>query len=143
VAHTSFDGVGCELRSPARPEANRHRQRERHFFAALLDHLAGRCRVRRVLDLGCNAATGHCVDRGRLWSSCSASTARSMHIEQARLGIRGQGVPSHRFQLRCGDLFSLDLTELGPFDVVLCLGLLYHVAQPVELMELIAGTGGS
>lgn len=139
--HYEFDlgGVRTPVSSPA--EANRHRQREQHFFAALLDHLGGTMQGQRVLDLGCNAG---------YWSLRSIEAgcefvlgidARSMHIEQARLVFEATGVPSHRFELRCGDLFSLDLTALGQFDVVLCLGLLYHVAQPVELMELIARTG--
>jgi hypothetical protein len=37
-----------------------------------------------------------------------------------------------------GDLFETDLRRFGTFDVVLCLGLMYHVSKHVELMEKIS-----
>jgi hypothetical protein len=39
------------------------------------------------------------------------------------------------------DLQAADWSAWGGFDVVLCLGLLYHVNRPVELFSRIAATG--
>ena len=49
---------------------------------------------------------------------------------------RGVTTP-HRFV--AADVFDLSAEELATFDVVLCLGLMYHVTRPVELIALLAG----
>jgi hypothetical protein len=64
--------------------------------------------------------------------------ARQMHIDQANLVFRAKGVDPGRFAFRTGNVFDLDLSAEEGFDVVLCLGLLYHVSKPFELMERIA-----
>jgi hypothetical protein len=35
-------------------------------------------------------------------------------------------------------VFDVDFPSLGQFDLVFCLGLLYHVSKPIELLEKIA-----
>jgi SAM-dependent methyltransferase len=120
---------------------NRHRQRSRYVFENLVRACGGSLRGRRVLDLGCNAG----------WWSLAAIEAgaehvtgidgRSMHVEQAELVFEVKGIDPDRYAFRAADLLALDAIEGGPFDVVLCLGLLYHVNRPIELMRLIASTG--
>ena len=58
-----------------------------------------------------------------------------MHIEQANLVFEGSDVDPGRYSFLQRDLFDLNLEELGSFDIVLCLGLLYHVNRPIELLE--------
>lgn len=120
---------------------NRHRQRSRYVFGNLVRACGGSLRGRRVLDLGCNAG----------WWSLAAIEAgaehvtgidgRRMHVEQAQLVFEVKGVDPDRYDFREADLLALEAVEGGPFDIVLCLGLLYHVNRPVELMRLIASTG--
>jgi hypothetical protein len=43
-------------------------------------------------------------------------------------------VEPRRYHFEVGDVLSVDLPA-DPFDIVLCLGLLYHVSKPFELME--------
>ena len=43
-----------------------------------------------------------------------------------------------RVEVVVGDLFDFDLTELGSFDVVLYLGVLYHVRHPLLALERLA-----
>jgi SAM-dependent methyltransferase len=120
---------------------NRHRQRRRYVFDSLVHACGGSLRGRRVLDLGCNAG----------WWSLAAIEAgadhvvgidgRRMHVEQAELVFEVKGVAADRYAFHEADLLALETIEDGPFDVVLCLGLLYHVNRPVELMRLIASSG--
>jgi tRNA (mo5U34)-methyltransferase len=34
-----------------------------------------------------------------------------------------------------GDIMTIDLSELGQFDVVVCLGVLYHMKEPLTMLE--------
>ncbi len=130
--------------TPVAPEiAHRQPSRRGHVLGALEYQLGGGLDGLRVLDLGCNAG---------FWSLAALEAdarfvvgvdAREMHIEQAELVFEVKRIDPSRYRFVHSDIFDLDLREHGPFDVVLCLGLLYHVARPVELLALIAGTGAS
>jgi len=94
---------------------------------------------RRVLDLGCNAG---------FWSLAAVEAGadfvlgvdvRRMHIDQANLVFEAKGVAPARCRFEQGNIFEHDFG--GSFDVVLCLGLMEHIAKPVELFELIARVG--
>jgi SAM-dependent methyltransferase len=115
---------------------NRQEQRRRYFFEALLRTAGGSLRGRRVLDLGCNAG---------FWSLAALEAgadfvlgidALQLHIDQAALVFEAKGIDPERYRFERGNVFKHALE--GPFDVVLCLGLLDHVAKPVELFEVIA-----
>jgi SAM-dependent methyltransferase len=58
-----------------------------------------------------------------------------MHVEQAELVFEAHQVPAHRYEFRCASVFDLAADNLGTFDVVLCLGLLYHTSRPMELLQ--------
>ena len=60
-----------------------------------------------------------------------------MHLDQANMVFDAIGVEPNRYRFQLSDIFDLELQE-EPFDIVLCLGLLYHVSKPFELMERIA-----
>jgi SAM-dependent methyltransferase len=117
---------------------NRHRQRRAYFFQPLLALCGGSLHGRRVLDLGCNAG---------FWSLKAVEAGceyvlgvdgRQMHIDQANLVFRAKGIDPTRYHFRTGNVFTDDYSGDGQFDVVLCLGLMYHVSKPVELLERIA-----
>jgi SAM-dependent methyltransferase len=91
-----------------------------------------------VLDLGCNAG---------YWSLAAIEAGadfvfgidgRQMHLDQANLVFEAKGIDPSRYQFELGNIFEY---EFARFDVVLCLGLMYHIAKPVELFEVISGTG--
>jgi tRNA (mo5U34)-methyltransferase len=127
---------GLKISVPPHIE-NRTAQRERYFFDPLVELCGGDLKGRRVLDLACNAG----------WWSLSAIRAgaeyvygvdgRTMHVEQANIVFSEFDVERHRYRFETRNVFEVD--DLGQFDVVLCLGLLYHVAKPFELLELISG----
>jgi tRNA (mo5U34)-methyltransferase len=56
---------------------------------------------------------------------------RELHVRRARLVREHFGIEPERLALEEGDVFALDTARLGTFDVVLNLGLVYHVEDPV------------
>lgn len=133
-----FDG-GVATPVPDSSIANRQRQRRAYFFEPLLELCGGTLAGRRVLDLGCSAG----------WWSLQALEAGAdfvlgidalpMHVEQAKLVFEAKDAAAERYRFETADVFEYVLAER--FDVVLCLGLIDHVAKPVELFELIAASG--
>jgi tRNA (mo5U34)-methyltransferase len=131
----------CGVRTPIRDAAggvNRHEQRRRYFFDQLVALYGGSLKGKRVLDLGCNAG---------FWSLLAAQAGcdfvlgvdgRQMHVDQAEFVFECNNIARDRYSFLCGNLFELDVEALGSFDIVLCLGLLYHVSKPVELLEILS-----
>ena len=133
-----FEG-GISTPIPDANEQNRHEQRRRYFFDALLQVTGGSLQGMRVLDLGCNAG---------YWASLAMEAdaefllgvdARDHQLDQARLVFEAKGIDPSRFRFEAANIFEHDFRE--DFDVVLCLGLLYHVSKPMELFEMMAGSG--
>jgi hypothetical protein len=52
-----------------------------------------------------------------------------------------EGVSPDRYRFEVANLFEYPFTGETDYDVVLCLGLMYHVAKPVELFEVMAKAG--
>jgi SAM-dependent methyltransferase len=120
-----------------RAHVNRNEQRKSYFFAPLLRLCGGSLAGKRVLDLGCNAGFWSlaAIDAGA--DFVFGIDGRQMHIDQANLVFDAMGVEPNRYRFQQSDIFHLEPQE-EPFDIVLCLGLLYHVSKPFELMERMA-----
>jgi tRNA (mo5U34)-methyltransferase len=116
---------------------NRQAQRQRYFFQRLLSLTGGSLRGRRVLDLGCNAGFWalQAIEAGADY--VLGIDGQESYIEQAGLVFAASGVEAARYRFERADVFEYEFN--AGFDVVLCLGLLDHVARPLELFELIAG----
>lgn len=56
---------------------------------------------------------------------------RELNVRRANLVRDHFGISPERLSFRQADVFDLDLEELGTFDVVLVLGLVYHLEDPV------------
>ncbi|HUA74217.1 MAG TPA: methyltransferase domain-containing protein [Solirubrobacteraceae bacterium] len=132
-----FEG-GVATPVPNRALVNRHRQRRRYFFEALLRLTGGSLRGRRVLDLGCNAG---------FWSLAAIEAgaefvlgvdAREAYVQQAELVFEAKGIARERYRFQCANVLERQAEEGERFDIVLCLGLLDHVAKPFELFEAMA-----
>jgi len=90
-----------------------------------------------VLELG-SLEGGHTVVLSRLqgMKRVVAVDARQANIARARLIQRLLNLTNVEFVQ--GDLETHDLSELGRFDAVFCVGLLYHLTAPWTLIERIA-----
>lgn len=115
---------------------NRHYQRKHYFFDPLAKK--GFFAGKRVLDLGCNAG---------YWSLCAIEAgckyvlgidAREMHIRQAELVFRIKNIPIEKYRFVQENIFEYLKNFTDQFDIVFCLGILYHVCKPMELLENIA-----
>lgn len=133
-----FDN-GAATPLPDRKMINRHEQRRRYFFDALIRLFGGSLRGQRVLDLGCNAG---------LWSLSAIDAgadfvlgidAQPYCIDQANLVFEAKGIDPSRYRFEQGNVFEHDLSER--FDVVLCLAFMDRTAKPVELFELMTKAG--
>jgi tRNA (mo5U34)-methyltransferase len=131
-----FELGGVRTR-PQHPQGgNRQRERKRYFFDPLVDLCGGSLAGKRVLDLGCNAGYWMLAALEADCEFVAGIDGRRMHIEQASLVMESKRIDPRRYRLTEGDVFRTELG--GPYDIVLCLGLLYHVSRHVELLERIA-----
>lgn len=89
----------------------------------------------RALDLACNE--GWWSHRLVEWGAASvvAVEAREDNARRARLLRDARGIPASVLDVRTADATTLDPEELGGFDVVLCLGLLYHLEDPIGTLR--------
>lgn len=127
------------IKTPAPPgHLEWHAQRAHRIEGPLLSAFGGSLTGCRVLDLGCNSGFWSLFALEAGCDHVFGVDAHSNFIEQAELVFRELEVDPSRYSFEVGDVFDLDVAELGTFDVVLCLGLLYHVSRPVELMGLMS-----
>ncbi|HEY3248755.1 MAG TPA: class I SAM-dependent methyltransferase [bacterium] len=136
--HYEFDleGHRTPIASPA--WAVRHLQRKAYFFDPLVDLCGGSLVGKRVLDLGCNAGFWSLLAVQAGCAEVVGIDARQMHIEQANFVFEVKQVPAARYRFICGDVYQTLTADIGTFEVVLCLGLLYHLDKHLELLELIS-----
>jgi tRNA (mo5U34)-methyltransferase len=136
--HYEFDLAG--ERTPIHPpnRANAHHERKRYFFDPMVELCGGSLEDKRVLDLGCNAGfwSLEALERGA--DFVLGIDGRDMHIDQAEFVFEVKRVDSSKYEFAVGNVIDFDYSNWGEFDVVLCLGLMYHVGKPVELMEAMA-----
>lgn len=135
--HYQFDLDGHQT-PVSEPIANRHAQRKAYFFDPVVRLLGGSLAGKRVLDLGCNAG---------FWSLCALDAgcdfvvgidAQPVNLAQAQFVFDVKGVARERYLFKRADVLDVNLEQLGEFDLVLCLGLLYHLNQPIALLDKIA-----
>ena len=136
--HYQFDLRGNLTPIRKERQINRHQQRKKHFFDPLVQLFGGSLAGKRVLDLASNAG---------FWSFNSIQAGcdyvlgvegRQMHVDQANFVFDVKEVEKDRYDFVLGDIFETDFQQYGNFDVVLCLGLMYHVSKHVELLEKIS-----
>ena len=122
-----------------RQHVNRVEQKRRYFFDPLVRLTGGSLRGHRVLDLGCNAG---------FWSLKAVESGadfvlgidgRQMHVDQANLVFAAKGIDPSRYRFEAANILEHTFSEHR--DVVLCLGLLYHIAKPFELFERMTDAG--
>jgi ubiquinone/menaquinone biosynthesis C-methylase UbiE len=90
----------------------------------------------RALDLAC--CEGWFSHRLMDWGAGEVVGVdmREQSIRRAELVSDFLGYDSERLTFRTADVHSLSAEELGSFDVVLCLGLIYHLEDPMGALRL-------
>lgn len=139
--HYAFEFEGGVSFSPrhALPTAladapHRPLQRFRHFMPYLVAAQGGTLQGKRVLDIACNSGFWS-IQCALLGAEVIGFDARHELIEQANLVKRIVGVENVEFKVM--DFWDMSPTSLGgTFDVVLNLGILYHLSNPLEALQL-------
>ena len=124
------------------PNSDEHHEwnalRRRMIFGALAaalgrDGFAGRS----FLDGGCNAG---------LWSfelhragarDIDAFDARTENVAKCELVREARGIPKDELRFQQGNLYDME-KQFGPRDVVLALGFMYHLSDPIEIARQLA-----
>lgn len=88
-----------------------------------------------AIDLACSE--GWFSHRLLEWGASRAVGVdlREVNVRRARLVRDHLGVPAERLELLQQDVSDLDPLALGEFDVVLLLGLIYHMEDPVGVLR--------
>ncbi|MET0970546.1 MAG: class I SAM-dependent methyltransferase, partial [Tardiphaga sp.] len=104
-------------------------------YEAIIDRTAGQLRGARVLDIASH-------DGRWSFAALEAGAAHVTGIEvRPELSAAAKiNIASDRFNAVTGDVFTQRAIFDQPFDVVLCLGFLYHTTRHEEIFELIRAT---
>jgi tRNA (mo5U34)-methyltransferase len=89
-----------------------------------------------AIDIACNE--GWFAQRILDWGArrVVAVDSRELNVRRARLLRDHFGIEAERLELIEGDLFDLDPTRVGQFDVVNLLGIIYHLENPMGAMRI-------
>lgn len=136
--HYQFDLKGHLTPVAKKGSTRRHLLRKEYFFDPLVELAGGSLAGKRVLDLGCNAGYWALLAIENGCEFVLGIDGRQMHVDQANFVFQVKEIDSSRYQFVVGDVFDLDFREFGAFDIVLCLGLMYHVSKPILLIEKIS-----
>jgi SAM-dependent methyltransferase len=126
---TLHNNPGPETDDPARPL-----QRFRHFMPWLIEAAGGSLRGKRILDIACNSGFWS-IQCALLGADVVGFDARPELVAQANLLKQVTGASSAEFRQLEFDQMRPDRLG-GTFDVVLNLGILYHLAEPIRALEL-------
>jgi len=122
-------GVEPPLIGPNLPSV--HRTRMELMERPVREALAAAGPDATALDMAC--CEGWFAHRLLDWGAARVTgiDLREVNIRRAELVRDHFDIPRERLRFVQSDIFDLDLDQLGPFDVVLVLGLVYHLEDPV------------
>jgi len=84
-----------------------------------------------IVDLGCLEG-GYSVEFARMGMDSLGIEVRDTNFRKCCYVRDHLSLPNLRFE--CDDVWNLD--KYGPFDVIFCVGLLYHLDRPREFIKL-------
>ena len=122
-------GLDAPLLGPNLPAV--HRTRMELMERPVREALAAAGPNASALDLAC--CEGWFAQRLLEWGAeqVVGVDLRDVNIRRAELVREHFGISAEQLRFVQSDVFDLDLEELGQFDVVLVLGLVYHLEDPV------------
>jgi tRNA (mo5U34)-methyltransferase len=130
---------GSEVRVANAELPSIHRTRAELIEPRVRAALAAAGSEATALDLACNEGwfSHRLLDWGA--SRVVAVDVREKNLQRAALMRDHFDIRPERLELRQGDVFELAPEDLGQYDVVLVLGLIYHVENPMGVLRLARG----
>lgn len=116
--------------------ANVHLTRSEMIEPVVREAIAAAGPGPRVLDLGCNE--GLFAQLALAWGAghVLGCDIRERNIRRAEAIRDHYEIPAAHLEFRCTDLLAIDPVELGAFDIVLCLGVVYHLEDPIGALRV-------
>jgi hypothetical protein len=116
-------------------------ERLRLRYRAIIRDNIDRIKNARILDIGSHDGRWSfaALQAGAL--HVTGIELRRSHVDSAYATLSNLGISKDRYQFHCGDIFDHQNVFDAPYDVVFCLGFLYHTARHAELLALIHKTG--
>lgn len=109
------------------PEATRFNESRKAFLEGFLSDLVGKDQITSALDVGCGYGYFSKWLRGQ-GLAVTAIDGRPANVAEA-----SRRYPDIEF--KTFDIEDPSVTSLGPFDLVLCVGLLYHLENPFRAVR--------
>ena len=109
-----------------------HDTRAAMLDAAVRAHFPAGAAGRTAIDLACHEGW-FAQQVAALGFDVLGVDARTQHVDDATLAADACGATGVRF--RTADVHALDPASDGRFDLVLCLGLIYHLENPVGALR--------
>lgn len=111
-----------------------------HAFPGLLKVCGGSLKGMRVLDLACSSG-GFSVEASRLGADYVLGIdVVDRYIQQAEFIKAALEIQNVEFKKL--DIYDVDESSVGRFDVTFCFGLLYHLENPVLAMRKVSAVTG-
>ncbi len=129
----------------SRETAEQLRQRKNYSETLWVDEVACRCEIKgkRILDVASNCAyySSRYAERGAV--SVTAVEGRASYVEQGKLYWENNDfLPEDKIRFIHGDVTDgktwRQVEADGPYDISLCCGILYHIADAETLLRRIA-----
>jgi tRNA (mo5U34)-methyltransferase len=111
-----------------------HHTRTQMLHTTLDEHFAENATSLTAIDLACHQGWFAVELAKRGFNRVLATDAREHHTDDTRLISEAYQLQQHIDTLTC-DVHALDLQALGQFDLVLCLGLIYHLENPIGALR--------
>ncbi len=130
------------LLNPELPDV--HRTRAEMIEGPVREALAAAGPDATAIDVACSE--GWFSQRLLDWGAARVIgvDVRESNVRRAALVRDHLGIDAERLSFERSDVYDLDPAKLGRFDVVLCLGLVYHLENPVGAVRIVrALTGGA
>lgn len=102
--------------------------------SAIQDHLEGDLKTLSAIDLACHQGYFAVKLAEAGLGTVHAVDARQNHVDDTRLIADVYG--HSQLTTQQSDVFDLDLEKTGDFDLVLMLGLLYHLENPIGALRI-------
>jgi hypothetical protein len=127
------DGVFTPLHDEVLAQV--HDTRARMIYPQLDETFAGRWDMVTCLDAACNEGHFGFEVAGRGAQAVVGFDARQINIQKAEF-VRAR-LAINNISFRVDDLFNVRPETYGTFDLTLCLGLLYHLEDPMGALRLL------